>query len=109
MKGLIKTPTGNGGIHQEVSHKDYWAFSMDLKDAFFHVLVHAKSRKYLQILFQCEVFSLCIDQCADPSEATATEPRPPVVPVSGPLVGPVPQQRTGSAEGFMLVLNPQKS
>ena len=36
--------------------KGYWTFSVDLKDAFFQVPVHPKSRKFLRFLFQGEVY-----------------------------------------------------
>ena len=36
--------------------KDHWTFSIDLKDAFFQVPVHPKSRKFLRFLFQGEVY-----------------------------------------------------
>ena len=32
--------------------KNHWAFSVDLQDAFFHVAVHKKSRKFLRFLFE---------------------------------------------------------
>ena len=36
--------------------KDHWTFSIDLKDAFFQVPVHPKSRKFLRFLFNEEVY-----------------------------------------------------
>ena len=35
---------------------DHWTFSVDLKDAFFQIPIHKKSRMYLRFLFEEEVY-----------------------------------------------------
>ena len=36
--------------------KDWWTFSIDLKDAYLHVPIHPSSRKYMRICFEGKVY-----------------------------------------------------
>ena len=41
---------------RDAMHPDDWAISIDLKDAYFHLLIHQRDRKYLRFVWRNRIF-----------------------------------------------------